>query len=142
VINLAGGNDVGYGGECRASETGNAAAIGKRVRDGSDVLRGGPGRDRLYGNGAHDLLMGGPGADALNGDGGNDRLVGGPGIDRFIGGSGNDVINARDGRREIVDCGVGRDRAMADRKDVLRGCELPRPKKKRAADKPDPRSAS
>ncbi len=131
VINLAAGNDVGYGGECRASKSGNTAATGKRVRDGSDVLRGGAGRDRLYGNGAHDVLMGGPGADALNGDGGNDRLVGGPGIDRFVGGSGNDVINARDGRREIIDCGAGRDRAIADRKDVRRGCELPRPKKKK-----------
>jgi hypothetical protein len=129
VINLKGGNDVGYGGECGAGNGGHAAAAGRRARDGNDALRGGPGRDRLYGNGANDLLIGGPGADALNGDGGNDRLVGGGGIDRFFGGPGNDVIDARDGRREIIDCGPGRDRLIADEKDVRRRCELPRPKK-------------
>ena len=44
-------------------------------------------------------------------------------MDVFNGGAGNDVIDAKDGRREIVDCGPGRDRVKADRNDVLRGCE-------------------
>jgi glucose/arabinose dehydrogenase len=132
VISLEGGDDVGYGGECGAnsSKAGHVVSVGKRVRDGNDVLRGGAGRDRLYGNGANDLLNGGPGHDSLTGNGGKDRLIGGAGLDRFFGGPGNDVIDSRDGRREIVDCGPGRDRAIADHEDVLRSCELPQPQKK------------
>jgi hypothetical protein len=41
-----------------------------------------------------------------------------------INGAGNDTIGARNGKRETVDCGAGkRDRATADRRDKVRGCE-------------------
>lgn len=36
----------------------------------------------------------------------------------------NDVIEARDGHRETIFCGPGRDTVYADRSDVLRGCEI------------------
>jgi hypothetical protein len=39
------------------------------------------------------------------------------------GGAGNDVISARDGSRDVIDCGAGLDRVTADRRDRLRGCE-------------------
>jgi Ca2+-binding RTX toxin-like protein len=48
---------------------------------------------------------------------------GGSGNDRINGGSGNDRINVRDGRRDVVNCGSGRDDVLADKVDVLRGCE-------------------
>jgi len=40
-----------------------------------------------------------------------------------FGNAGNDTINVVDGRRDVVDCGAGRDRVHADRRDVLRNCE-------------------
>jgi hypothetical protein len=38
-------------------------------------------------------------------------------------GDGNDVIDVRDGSRDVVSCGAGRDIVRRDSKDVLRGCE-------------------
>lgn len=118
--------------------------------DGSDLLRGGDGDDCLWGgenddvidaDGGNDQVWGGNGRDRINGGGGNDRLSGGlkndsigggsgddqilpgPGRDRVRGGLGNDVIAARDGTRDVIDCGPGVDRVTADRRDSLRGCE-------------------
>ena len=39
------------------------------------------------------------------------------------GGSGRDTITSRDGVRETVNCGSGRDSVLADRTDRLTGCE-------------------
>lgn len=61
--------------------------------------------------------------DGLEGGSGNDRLKGGPDKDTFYGGAGNDRISARDGTREKVDCGKGRDRAKVDRRDRVKHCE-------------------
>lgn len=36
---------------------------------------------------------------------------------------GNDLIDARDGERDLVYCGTGRDTVRADRQDVLHRCE-------------------
>jgi Tol biopolymer transport system component len=53
-----------------------------------------------------------------------DRLTPSPrqrGIYAF---GGNDVVNARDRRREFIDCGTGRDRVIADESDrIARNCE-------------------
>jgi hypothetical protein len=93
-------------GDARANVlTGTAAA---------NVLRGLGGNDRLFGRGGNDTLFGGKG---------NDFLDGGPGLDRLVGGLGNDTIMARDGQRDTIDCGPGRDVVTADRLDVVRGCE-------------------
>jgi len=58
------------------------------------------------------------------GGSGIDRLRGGSGLDRIVAGSGNDRISARDGAKDTINCGTGRDRVTADRRDsVSRNCE-------------------
>ena len=59
----------------------------------------------------------------LTGTGRADRLVVSKGKTRIVAGAGNDTIFAADGRREVVDCGAGRDTVTADRIDVLVHCE-------------------
>jgi len=90
---------------------------------GNDVLRGRGGDDCLSGGPGRDRLIGGPGADRLDGGRGADRLDGGAGTNRYDAGPGHDVVRARNRRRELVNCGSGRDRARVDRRDRVRGCE-------------------
>lgn len=94
----------------------------------ADVLRGYAGHDRLSGRGGRDLLYGGSGRDRLHGGSGKDTLRGGANGDRLVGGSGRDVlrggsgpdaIRARDGRRDRIACGPGRDRATLDEHDLI-----------------------
>jgi len=94
-----------------------------RSAGGDDCLSGGAGSDRLEGGTHRDRLYGGPGGDRLLGGPGADRLVGNAGRDLVDGGAGADVIEAADGVREVVRCGTGRDRAVADAADRLLGCE-------------------
>jgi Tol biopolymer transport system component len=54
---------------------------------------------------------------------GRDELRGTSGTDRVLAGAGNDSIFVRDHRRDVVSCGAGRDRAVADQLDRLAGCE-------------------
>lgn len=70
-----------------------------------------------------DSIFGRKGNDQLDGGPDNDLLDGGSGRDQIYGGSGNDIIWARDGQRDKVDCGSGRDRAVVDPKDFVTGCE-------------------
>ena len=93
------------------------------ARAGDDCLSGGPGDDLLAGGDGDDRADGGPGADLVRGDSGDDRLIGGPGRDRLLGGPGADLISARDGKRDVVRCGPGRDRARVDTIDSIAGCE-------------------
>jgi hypothetical protein len=105
-IVLRGGNDVGSGGA------------------GPDVLFGGTGNDRLSGGTGFDRVYGGSGRDRLFGGRGDDTLAGNGGRDTISGGAGNDRINARDGSRDRVTCGTGRDSVLADRVDsVAADCE-------------------
>jgi Tol biopolymer transport system component len=53
----------------------------------------------------------------------NDRIRGTVGNDRIIAAAGNDRIWVRDDRRDVVNCGAGLDRVIADRLDRLTGCE-------------------
>jgi Ca2+-binding RTX toxin-like protein len=89
-----------------------------------DRLFGGSGSDFLLGRGGPDRLTGGSGKDRLRGGSGADWLFGGTGVDGLFGGSGSDRLAARDGRRERVECGPGRDRARADAGDHLHRCEI------------------
>ena len=59
-------------------------------------------------------------------------LVGGRGKDKLFGGAGNDTLDARDGKRDTVDCGAGRrDLARVDRRDRVRRCErVKRPRRR------------
>ncbi|MDQ3720202.1 MAG: hypothetical protein M3350_05385 [Actinomycetota bacterium] len=110
-------------------ESGNDTLAGSSGRDrlsggsGNDKLRGDSGGDRLWGRGGRDRLSGGSANDRLDGGSGNDRLNGGSGRNRLSGGDGNDRIDSANGRRESVNCGLGRDIVRADRSDRLRGCE-------------------
>jgi glycerophosphoryl diester phosphodiesterase len=70
-----------------------AAALGRTVLQGDDLLFGGAGNDRMHGNGGIDrllgdagnnLLTGGDGDDLMNGGAGNDQLTGGAGSDTFV----------------------------------------------------------
>src|SRR3954466_4767792 len=82
---------------------------------GKDVLRGRGSDDCLVGGAGNDRLLGGAGNDRLTGGTGADILAGGPGLNRYDAGAGNDVVDARNGRAELVSCGSGRDRARVDR---------------------------
>ena len=108
---------------------------------GSDNLVGGPGKDavlggdergprggdkNLVGGGGNDFVGGGKGADNMVGGGGNDLLVDN-GLrefskDNLSGGSGNDVIDVFHKPAEVKDvvaCGPGFDRVIADRADLV-----------------------
>src|SRR4051812_29275867 len=109
-----GGNDVLDGGDGNDNLDGGA---------GKDTLKGGNGNDSLTGGSGDDKLDGGPGKDKLSGGAGNDQLTGGKGKDALNGGPGNDTINSKDGVAETVNCGAGKDKVKADKKDRLKGCE-------------------
>lgn len=53
----------------------------------------------------------------------NEVIRGLGGDDCLDGGADNDTITSRDGLRETIRCGPGRDRITADRSDRLIGCE-------------------
>ena len=109
---------------------------------GSDNLLGGPGDDTLTGgtrlrplDGGEKILVGGRGNDFVGGGNGSDTVTGGKGIDyvadgdiaddtaedNVLAGAGNDGVQVANVRatKDIVTCGGGFDRVLADRKDVL-----------------------
>jgi Ca2+-binding RTX toxin-like protein len=130
---LAGAGDdrvsTGAGPDCVFAGTGRDRVTGGTGNDalfgngGTDALFGGPGTDVLRGDGGGDRLSGGSGQDELDGGPGPDLLVGGSGEDEVSGGPGNDRLDTRDGSFDVVDCGRGRDTAVADRRDEVDGCE-------------------
>ncbi|HEX6652526.1 MAG TPA: calcium-binding protein [Thermoleophilaceae bacterium] len=131
------GDDVLRGGrndDCLFGGAGSDRLIGGPDDDrllGDDSETGVAGNDRLLGKGGSDLLRGGAGNDRIKGGAGNDRLDGGPGVNRLRGGSGNDRLTAVNGKRDLLNCGPGRDRAWADGVDLVRGCERVRRTPKR-----------
>ncbi|MBA3330446.1 MAG: hypothetical protein H0T39_06155, partial [Actinobacteria bacterium] len=99
----------------------------RRGTAAADVLRGGAGVDVLLGLGGNDTLHGGAGNDRLLGGDGADSITGGTGQDTIEGGRGADMIQAADRQLDLVRCGPGRDRVVADRIDrVARDCEVVR----------------
>lgn len=108
---------------------------------GKDNLQGGPGKDVVFGgnerlrlSGGDKDLVGGPDNDFVNGGRGSDNVVGEEGNDLLgdgalresskddlSGGDGNDVIlvDNKPAARDVVGCGSGFDRVLADRKDVI-----------------------
>jgi Ca2+-binding RTX toxin-like protein len=91
---------------------------------GNDDLGGGVDRDRILGGPGIDGVDGDRGADDLRGGSGGDVIDGGPGRDALSGGPGADELTARDGRRDRVGCGSGRDTARIDAKDRVHACEI------------------
>jgi uncharacterized repeat protein (TIGR01451 family) len=100
---------------------------------GADVLVGTSGADVICGLGGNDTIKGLGRSDKLVGGAGNDKLVGGAGVDRLLGGAGRDTLTgsrgkdvlsgqggadlllAKDGVRDTVNGGSGRDRGRLDR---------------------------
>jgi Ca2+-binding RTX toxin-like protein len=102
-------------------------------RDGNDRLYGGGGRDVLYGFGGSDLLYGGGGVDyILAGEFRTGMRRPGvatsrnPGVDIVSAGADGDHIEAIDRRRDVIDCGGGKDAVWFDEQlDVVSAnCEL------------------
>jgi hypothetical protein len=123
------------GGGCEEVLVGTARADTLRGTAGGDVAFGLGGHDRIEGRAGHDCLLGESGNDVLRGEGGadrltggrgNDTLVGGPGVNAYDAGPGADRVEARNGVRETVRCGSGRDTATVDRIDRVLGCETVR----------------
>jgi Ca2+-binding RTX toxin-like protein len=135
------GDDRLYGDPGQDNLDGGAGADLISGGTGYDEITGGDGNDRLSGEGDSDVLSGGAGDDRLDGGAMADKLVGGAGNDVLVGGAGNDIIgdssganrvdagtgndsiDVRNGRRDVVRCGKGRDRVVADRGDKLISCE-------------------
>ena len=117
---LPGGTDpVGGVNVAGACETG---LVMKGTRK-NDKLKGSAGGDRINGGRGNDKISGKAGDDCIKGSKGNDRLSGGKDKDRVRGGDGNDKVKVRDGDRDRVNCGKGKDVVTADKKDKVRGCE-------------------
>jgi Ca2+-binding RTX toxin-like protein len=75
---------------------------------GVEMLYGGDGDDRLYGDGDANLIFGGPGDDDIKGRGGDDRLEARQG-DNVAGDLGDDIIDAYRDSTGYAQCGKGRD---------------------------------
>ena len=94
----------------------------------ADVLRGTSRADVICGLGGNDTILGRGGDDVVYGGPGADTISGGLGRDTLRGGSGNDTFNAREGRRDVLVGGLGRDLGIVDtRLDRLTSVELRRP---------------
>ena len=100
-----------------------AGAIGVNEHGGrgADTLHGSGRADTLKGLRGRDRLIGGPGDDVLIGGKGPDRLIGGSGQDSFnmrrgveLPSPGRDRIDARDRRKDQINCGAGVDVAIVD----------------------------
>ncbi len=100
---------------------GNAGDDTITGNDGTETIDGGPGDDRLEGGYGHDVITGGPGRDTIFGDETSSRCS--YLDDCTVVPYGNDTIHARDGQPDMIDCGVGVDRVVADAVDTLSGCE-------------------
>jgi hypothetical protein len=93
------------------------------ARGGGDLVCAGAGSDRVLGGLGNDRIFGGSGTDSISGGPGDDHITPGPGRDRASAGAGNDRITSADGRRDVIDCGPGRDTATVDAIDRVRRCE-------------------
>jgi RTX calcium-binding nonapeptide repeat (4 copies) len=69
-------------------------------------------------------IFGGPGADRITGGPANDAITGDEGADTVRAGAGDDEVRLRDGIADLVRCGPGNDRVLADTfDDVGEDCE-------------------
>ena len=68
-------------------------------------------------------LVGSPGADRLATYVGDDTIDGGAGPDVIFAHLGSDTVEARDGERDVIDCGDGVDTAYVDPIDAVSNCE-------------------
>lgn len=114
---------VAGGGRCATLTRGTKKKDRLEGSDGGDTIRARRGNDRVRALGGDDCVKGNAGRDRLKGNDGDDTVSGGPGNDRLSGGDGRDRLKARGGGRDVVRCGPGKDRAVVDARDRVRGCE-------------------
>ena len=132
----SGGADSLEGGGGRDVVTGNGGPDFLSGDAGNDTLLGGAGEDSGFGEEGEDVVGGGQGVDDLeggtgddrvSGNGGNDQAEGGLGADVVRGGGGRDVVysgnTGADGDKDKLDCGAGKDGAVAEHRDSTTGCE-------------------
>lgn len=94
------------------------------ARDAGDRLVGTPGADSMCGRAGQDAIYGLAGNDVIDAGLGADRVFPGPGRDIVHLRAGADFVDARDDRRDTIDCGGERDLVLADSVDVVnRDCE-------------------
>ena len=98
--------------------------------EGNDLVLGGKGSDNIVGEDGNDLADGGRDADKILGGDGTDLLSDGEfrggAKDTLSGGDGGDFLDPFNApaNRDMVSCGAGFDRVLADRKDsVAKDCE-------------------
>jgi Ca2+-binding RTX toxin-like protein len=82
--------------------------------DHGNIIWGRKGKDLIHGLGGDDVLDGLQDNDDVYGDDGNDILLGGPGFD---------TLYANEGQHDILNCGPGGGKAIADGKDEITGCK-------------------
>ena len=76
------------------------------------------------GSGSNEIFRGSDLGDTIRTYGGNDDVRPGAGADDVDAGPGADLVRSADGARDLVRCGRGRDRVIADRRDrIARDCE-------------------
>ncbi|MFL5909667.1 MAG: lytic murein transglycosylase [Gaiellaceae bacterium] len=83
-----------------------------------------PDVENATGGAAADDITGSDGPNRLDGGPGNDSIDGAAGSDLLLGGAGNDKVDAVDGKKDVLDCGAGRDRASTDKVDNRTSCEV------------------
>lgn len=116
----------------------------------NNVMAGAAGNDNMNGVTGDDVICGGPGDDTIVGGEGNDPFLVGDfhpiaascsgnsniaGVDKIVGGAGDDRLfhsstlppgTSPDGKKDILDCGYGNDRAFINTStdgDVAVNCE-------------------
>ncbi len=76
----------------------------------------------IYGLGGNNLIYEDVSVDAVNAEAENDTMAGGKDTDVMSGSSGNDRIDSREGQRNVVNGGSGKDSCAKGRKDTVGGC--------------------
>ena len=118
------GDDLQIGSRCADTQRGGGGNDIQRGFGGGDRQDGGSGNDTLEGGAGNDKQSGGAGNDLIRGGAGNDSISGGRGLDVLNGQAGNDTISARDGKKDSIRCGSGKDKVTADAIDkVSPDCE-------------------
>lgn len=101
--------------------------------DAANTIRGTVGPDKIKGTKRGDVITsfkgndkidGRAGGDFIKASAGDDRINGGGGFDEIKAGSGDDVVDLRDGKRDLVNCGKGIDKVKVDEvEDGVFDCE-------------------
>jgi Ca2+-binding RTX toxin-like protein len=108
-------------GPCGATATFGDRFVDVRGTAAADQLSGTRGPARIHGLAGDDNIQPERG-DRAYGEAGDDTITGGGSIS---GGAGDDTVAVRNGLRDTVRCGAGRDSVRADRRDrVARDCEV------------------